>query len=197
MNESDFLPGDYKAPAGAYMKLADGENTFRALSSAVIGWMYWNKESKPVRLRQEPMGTPADIRIGKEGKPEKVKHFWAFAVWNYAADRVQILELTQSSIQTAITALVKNKKWGSPNGYDITITRTGDGLGTEYTVMPNPHTPLDEKAAAAWRARSVNLEKLFDGGDPYGGAAEEVEEEDKRAYKPEEGEAHPDDLAAI
>lgn len=195
MNENEFLPGDYKAPAGSFMKLVDGENTFRALSSAVIGWEYWNNEDKPVRLREEPIGTPADMRPSKDGKAEKVKHFWAFAVWNYAADRVQILEITQSSIQSAITALVKNKKWGTPKAYDITITREGSGFDTEYTVMPNPHAPLDAKAEAALKARPVNLEALFDGADPFD--TKTVQEANEPQYKPEEGEAHPDDVATL
>ena len=48
-----FLPENYKSPEGNYMKLQDGENTFRVLSSAIVGWEYWNRDNKPVRSEKD------------------------------------------------------------------------------------------------------------------------------------------------
>lgn len=56
---------------------------------------------------------------------------------------------------------------GDPKGYDITISREGSGLDTEYTVMANPHTAVDLEAVASFEASSINLEALFDGADPF------------------------------
>ena len=163
-----FLPENYKSPEGNYMKLQDGENTFRVLSSAIVGWEYWNRDNKPVRSEKDFVQTPADIRM-EDGKPSSIKHFWAFLVYNHRAEKQQILEITQSSIQNAIRALVQNPKWGDPKKYDITITRSGSGFDTEYTVMPNPHTELEIKPI------NVNLNALYTGGDPF---ANEVTLED-------------------
>jgi hypothetical protein len=172
--DDGFLPEGYRAPVGDYTKFEEGETTFRVLSSAIIGWVYWTKEEKPVRLQKEPLTTPADIRLDKEGKAERVKHFWAFAVWNVDAQKVQILEITQSSIQSAIKAYVANKKWGDPKGYDITVKREGSGFDTEYTIMANPHTPIEPAAQEAYAARHPNLNALFTNGDPFAPVASEA-----------------------
>ena len=58
---------------------------------------------------------------------------------------------------------------GDPKGYDITISREGSGLDTEYTVMANPHTPVHPEAVAAFEAANINLQALFDNGDPFAG----------------------------
>ena len=159
-----FLPNDYKVPdSGNYMKLKAGENTFRVLSSAITGFEYWTGESKPVRSKEQFKATP-DIKLDKNGVASQIKHFWAFVVWNYASSKIQILEITQSSIQGAIKAIVDNKKWGDPKGYDITITRVGEGLDTEYSIMPNPHSTLDKETVGEF---NIDLEALYDGSDPF------------------------------
>lgn len=152
----NFLPADYKTPEGNYFKFQEGENTFRVLSSAIIGYEYFNKDNKPVRSRTPFTTTPTDIKEGGS-----IKHFWAFLVWSYRAEKQQILEVTQSGVQSAIKSLVQNPKWGDPKNYDITVTRTGSGLDTEYNVMPNPHSEL------AVTPLPVNLEALYDGEDPF------------------------------
>lgn len=171
-----FLPANEKAPEGNYMKLLEGENTFRVLSSAIVGYEYWNTESKPVRSKTAFQSTPADIKVDG-GKPTPIKYFWAFVVYNYRAEKRQVLELTQTSIQNAIRSLVENKKWGDPKNYDISITRSGSGLDTEYTVMPNPHAefPADLVGTAA-----INLEALFTGEDPFATPAPSFEPADTR-----------------
>lgn len=162
---NDFLPKDYKRPeaaGGNYAKLEDGPNRFRILSSAVVGWLYWTAENKPVRLKERPERAPSDIREG-----DKIKHMWAFVVWNYRDSKVQILELTQASIQGPLEDLVVNDDWGSPLEYDITITKTGQKLDTEYTVMPSPKKAVPVDAHKAYREAHINLDALFDGQDPF------------------------------
>ena len=166
--ETQFLPEEYKLPSSSnYLKLKDGENTFRILSSAIIGYEYWNTENKPVRLKEAPKITPDDIGLDKNGETKKIKHFWAFVVWSYDNNAIQILEITQSTIQGAIKALVDNKKWGSPKGYDITITRSGEGFDTEYVVMPNPHLELDADIKNEYENKSINLNALYEGKNPF------------------------------
>lgn len=151
-----FLPENYKTPEGNYYKFQEGENTFRILSSAIIGYEYFNKDNKPIRSKTPFTNTPLDIK--EDGS---IKHFWAFLVYSYRAEKQQILEVTQSSIQSAIKTLVSNPKWGDPKGYDITITRSGSGLDTEYNVIPSPHSKLEIEP------QKVNLEALYSGEDPF------------------------------
>lgn len=159
---TSFFENDYKLPStDNYMKFREGENTFRVLSSAIVGYEYFTKENKPVRSKL-PFDETPNIKDGGD-----VKHFWAFAVWNYADERVQVLGLTQKSIMQNMKALIDNKRWGNPQGYDITVSRTGNGLNTEYTLMANPHSVLEEHIAEAWAKSKIDLTELYTGGDPF------------------------------
>lgn len=160
---TDFLPEGYEAPKGSegYMKFKDGENRFRILSRPILGWLDW-KDKKPLRFRLN-------------AKPEKpvdpkqaIKHFWAFVVWNAAEAKVQILEITQVTIQAAIQSLSKDDDWGNPFEYDIKVKRSGSGLETEYSVNPAPKSKLsDEAKSALERMGKINLDALYEGGDPF------------------------------
>lgn len=164
---TDFLPKGYKEQTSNYMKLEEGENTFRILSSAVVGWEYWNEDKegnrKPVRKHLDE-----DLIMNEIQEPDKVKRFWAFIVWNYKEKKIQILELTQKGLKQAIQMLISNKKWGSPvNKYDLVITREGKDKGTKYTLTPNPAEPTDKEITEAYKNTPVNLEALFTGEDPF------------------------------
>lgn len=164
MNDETFLPVDYKVPTSSnYLKLTEGEHTFRVMSSAVTGWEYFSTENKPVRSKEAFQEMPEDIKVGGRVNP-----FWAFVIWNYDEKRLQILEVTQKSIMLPLKALVDNKKWGNPKNYDITITRKGTGMqDTEYSVMPNPHSDIPSEAVSAFMAKKINLEALFTNADPF------------------------------
>ncbi len=165
---NDFLEKDYDLPDKSdYMKFRNGLNTFRALSSAIVGYEYWNTANKPVRSKKEIVGFPEDIRIEKDGRPSAIKHFWAFVVWNYDSNKVQILEITQSSILRAMKALIDNPRWGSPKEYDITITKSGEGLGTEYIVQGNPPSELSEEVKKLYESRNIDLNALYKGENPF------------------------------
>lgn len=97
-----------------------GPNKFRILSAPVMGWEYWTESKKPVRAKKRWTTIPADADIsGKNGW--NPKHFWAFLVWNFDTKMVEVLEITQTTIQTAMEELIHSEEWGSPLGYSITI----------------------------------------------------------------------------
>jgi hypothetical protein len=133
-----FLPEGYEVPKtskGGYFKFLKGDNTFRILSKAVVGYENWSN-----------------------GKP---------VVYNYRDKAVNILQLTQSSIQNEISALSKDEDWGDPMKYDIKVTRTGEGLSTEYTVSPKPHKALSKEVKDAYKNTPVDLTALFTGDNPF------------------------------
>mgnify|MGYP001592665758 CR=1 FL=1 len=164
----NFFPSaDYKVPSTSnYMKFSEGENTFRILSSAVIGWEYWTEDNKPIRSKIALTKIPDDIKMDENGDIQ-VNHFWAFTVWNYEEKRIQILELTQKGVMKTMQGYIKNEKWGQPNGYDFVITKTGSGMATKYATSVNPHSEIPEDAKEAFLAKKINLEALFDGSDPF------------------------------
>jgi hypothetical protein len=164
----NFLPQDYSIPSSSnYMKLRDGENRFRVLGSAVVGYEYWNTDNKPVRSSKPFSTQPVDIRLDDEGNPTRIKPFWAFTVWNYEEKRVQILEITQKSIMQQLKAYADNKKWGHPKGYDIMVTRSGVGLNTEYSTVAEPHTPVSPEIESIYLNTPIDLQALFTGNDPF------------------------------
>lgn len=173
-----FLPKDYKGEpeTGKYMKFRQGENTFRVLSDAIVGMEYWKtktvdgKETRyPVRLRSDEKVKIGDLEINeKTGELEMPKHFWALVVFNRRSETIQILEITQATIRKAITALDNSKKWGDIKTFDITVTREGEGFDTVYTTMPEPKEEVDEGIVALYESMDIKLDKLYEGGDPFG-----------------------------
>jgi hypothetical protein len=79
--------------------------------------------------------------------------------------RVQILEITQASIQEPILDLASNQDWGDPREYNITVNKKGQKLDTEYTVQPSPKSAVPAEAHAAYRESRINLDALFTGGE--------------------------------
>lgn len=138
-NNDDFLPKDYEVPSTSrYMKLEEGDNMFRILGSAITGTEYWKtvaEARKPIRLKPGEVVPVGELEENpKTGEIEMPKHFWAFPVFNYGDKMVQILEITQKTIQKAIKGLIDNPKWGDPKGYDITVGRSLENGKTTYTV---------------------------------------------------------------
>jgi hypothetical protein len=158
----NFLPDNYEVPASKdnYMKFIVGETRSRILCSPIIGYEFFT-EAKPIRSKEFPKETPGIKQGGR------VKHFWAMVVWNYNLGCLQILEITQKTIMEAIIAFTKSPDYGSPLGFDITVTRTGEGLDTTYTVLPSIPKPVDDAIATAFTDSNIQLEKLYKGENPF------------------------------
>jgi len=171
-----FLPENYREPVtDNYMRFADGKNVFRVLSEAIVGMEYWKTETnengeevrKPVRIKVDERIPTEELGFDKWGNPEFPKHFWAFVVYNRAAEKIQILEITQKKIQRAIKSLVDDEDWGDPKDYDICVTRSGEKLETEYIVQGKPKAKLDESILEEYKVLNINLKALFSGADPF------------------------------
>ena len=166
----DFLPKGYELPekTSGYMKFEQGENRFRVLGSAITGYEFWADTAeggrKPLRFKMDQSFTEKDLQ---GANPEEKKHFWAFPAWNYTAGKVQILEITQSTIQKAIRALVANPKWGDPKEYDLVVHKTGEKLDTDYQVTPDPKEELPEELLTLYRGTYIELDALFRGENPF------------------------------
>lgn len=163
-----FLPEDYDIPTQSnYMRLEQGENLFRILDNPVLGWEVWVDDSgnrKPLRTK---MDQPFSVDV--IDNPEEIKHFWAMPVWNYKDKKIQLLEITQKTILKAIKALSRNKDWGNPQKYDLSIIREGEKLNTKYQVIPNPPSKLSKEVQKEWDKvkGKLKVEALFDGEDPF------------------------------
>lgn len=171
-----FLPDTYEPPksTSGYMKLQDGKNKFRILSSPILGWEYWTqKDGKkmPVRLAY----TEDNYRVAQrealknvDEKDKKAKHFWAMTVWNYNTNSIEILELVQAKMQKSIRDTSSEPEWGNPvNKYDFVITKSGKGMETEYSMTAIPPSTTAPEITKAYKEKPINLNALFSGGNPF------------------------------
>ena len=177
---TDFLPKGYKTPEiqSNYMEFEEGQNAIRILSSAIVGYEWWvdagEGRRKPKRVRTADE-VPAAVKNATDDE-DKAKHFWAFTVYNYNTETIQVLQLKQQTIMRAIEAFVKNAKWGDPKKYDIIIEKVKTGTrdrDVEYNVIPEPATPLDEGIVELAKHIPVNLKALYKGEDPFAVTDEE------------------------
>ena len=171
---NDFLPKGYETPESErnYMEFAEGTNTFRILSPAIVGYEWFEDTGDggrvPRRVRTEEE-VPAEVRNALDDR-NRAKHFWAFVVYNYHTQSIQVLKLKQKTIMRQIEAYMNNPKWGNPQGYDLTVEKVKTGnreRDVKYHVIPEPPTPVDEGIAELARFVPVRLEALFDGEDPF------------------------------
>ncbi len=149
-------------------KLEQGENRLRILTTPIQGYVWWpENENKPVRVKEA-----GEIKTG-----EDAKYFWFLTI--AINDEVKFLEIKQKTILNQIKALSDNKEWGEVLEYDITITRSGQDLETQYTVVPNPKKAVADDIAKKWadmKAR-YNADNLFAHGTPLEAGDEKTQDE--------------------
>jgi hypothetical protein len=153
-----------KSANSNYLRLTPGQHRIRILSDAIAGWEYWEDTPeggrKPIRLRLEE-NPPVE-------HAEEIKKFLAFVIWNYEIEKIQVMEITQASIQRELKAYEKDKEWGDLKTFDLTIERTGnDKNTTKYRVSPKPHSELGKEIEKAVKEGLPVLEALFKGENPF------------------------------
>ena len=172
----NFLPDEFTGiPQGEtnYLKFEEGENIFRILSSAIIGYEYWtgqDKDRKPVRVHTLDE-VPEEFLNNKDNR-QNAKYFWAFIVYNPKTKSIQLLEVKQKTILRSLEALVKSKAWGDPKLYNIMVTKTKTGSedrDVEYSVMPEPKEELDKGILKLYKDMDLDLSALYKGDDPFKG----------------------------
>jgi len=188
---SQFLPEGFeelRSPQNYWRmkEMVEGANRLRILVRPICGWIDW-EANKPYRFRP-------DAKPDKSFDDKKpVRPFWTLYVWDYRRGAAFILEVTQSSILKTLTGLGNSQDWGDFREYDIEINKTGSGKDTKYQVLPCPKKDLTTEIQTALKEFPVNLQTLFEGGDPWndfpkGGAAALEEFTEPVKEKEESGE---------
>jgi hypothetical protein len=178
-----------KATGGAYLNpssISEGEKvriTFLGEDSLAgfEAWVSSRDGSKriPLRFGQDPTRSDLEERAADEGgvvDAETVaKPFYAFAVWNYDAEAVQVFQFSQQSLAgPIIDALSDEEVEAEPHLYDFVMSATGTGRDKRYSVLPVPgrrrKADADKTVAAAWEEvveKGFDLSVLLSGGDPF------------------------------
>jgi hypothetical protein len=176
-----FIPDGYSIPkssaGGKYTKFEQGKTKFRILSAPIMGFEYWNTDSKPVRALEKFETIPADAKLDNEGK-FKQRHFWAMKVYNYNTSQIEILQITQKTIQNTILEYAQNEDFGDPRDYDITVSRKGEAIESEYSSIASPPKEVVQEVINADLATPVNLQALLTGDNPFDAIVEEINLED-------------------
>lgn len=171
-NSLDGLDIPASGSDGLFMKkLEQGENRLRILTTPIPGYVWWpENENKPVRVKDA-----SEIKTGVTD----AKYFWFLTI--AINDEVKFLEIKQKTILNQIKALSDNKEWGEVQDYDITITRSGQDLETQYTVVPNPKKAVSDDVKKKWadiQAR-YNADNLFTHGTPLEAGDEKTQDDEE------------------
>lgn len=156
-----FAPKGYevKSGAGDFFKLKSGANKFRILTDSVVGKEGW-KENKPFRRADGLEITEDEVDMDeKTGRP-KINEYMAFYIYSHDEGKISIASFTQASIRKAILALANDEEWGHPSEYDITVTKTGDGFQSKYSVTPSPKKPLAKTIQALVGAEEESFDLI-------------------------------------
>ena len=183
-----------KATGGAYLNpssIAEGEKvriTFLGEDS-LAGFEAWvssrdGSKRMPLRFGQDPTRSDLEARAADEGAvvdaDTVAKPFYAFAVYNYEAEAVQVFQFSQVSLAgPIIDALSDEEVEAEPHLYDFVLSATSTGpekRDKRYSVLPVPgrrrKADADKVVAAAWEAvveKGFDLSVLLSGGDPFKG----------------------------
>lgn len=161
------LPKDFSTEtAGSYLKLSPGMHKIRVLGGAISGQVYWIEDEegnrKPIRKRNGER-----IPVGDLQEDSRIKPFLAMPIWNYQFERIQVWEVTQKGMMADLQRYDSDPDWGDLTGYDLKISREGEGFDTRYSITALPAKPVDEAILDAFTLMPVNLEALYEGGDPF------------------------------
>lgn len=143
MNSATASPWDQEVSSGGGLYLKIEPNTSARIR--IVG--------RPLAFQDEFQGkkydrwgvTVIEKTLDANNKPQRAVKAFRFGV----------------SIFKAIQSLWRNDDWGNPEDYDLTITRKGSGLDTEYTVVPSPKKPLTDEEKTLVEEANLDLVKLF------------------------------------
>ena len=135
---------------------------------------------KPFRFRDEP--TPDDIeaefgsdysrRLNRDGTaPEPAKFAIAVPVFNHDAGSVQVLQISQKSINRELDSISQMDDYSNLLEWDFVLGKEGSGLNTEYSLRAVPRKKgSNDKIQEAWeeaQSGGFDLTRLLTGGNPF------------------------------
>jgi hypothetical protein len=156
----------------------------RILDEGIAGFEAWTQaDNKPVRLPMNEQGKPEgqfSVPVKKkwrkdangkevETTEDKISVFWAFTVWNYDLNQIQVWSFTQAGIKKAITNYRQDPDYADMLSYDLKMTKRKTGekkTDVEYAVLAGKETDLPAEATEAMSTIDIDLDRLFTGEYP-------------------------------
>ena len=136
--------------------------------SMIEGWRAFNTSGMPMRKKTKDEIDLSELGKNQFGQDEKPIKFWAFPVFVYQENNVQICEIHQKSLMSELERLGNDRNWGDPRQYDISIFKTGSANRTSYQATPSQAQFPQEHVDAVGKAiNQIDLQKLFVNEDPF------------------------------
>ena len=173
--------GNYLNPSSI-----DKDQTVRVTilgSKSLGGYECWvTKEGKrfSMKFKTEPTREDLKTRADEEGVEltgeEKVKGFYAFWIWNYDEEAIQVFQFSQQGLIDPIIANLSDEEISQePWAYDMKISTNGlSGLDKRYQVACVPGKRRNEKVNKQIEAafeevmnNGADLTNLLVGADPF------------------------------
>ena len=135
---------------------------------------------KPFRFTDEP--TPEDVetefgsdysrRLNRDGTaPEPAKFAIAVPVYNHDAGSVQVLQISQKSINRELDSISQMEDYANLLEWDFVLGKEGNGLNTEYSLRAVPRKKdSNDVLQEAWeeaQSGGFDIGRLLTGGNPF------------------------------
>ena len=172
-------PSSGGSGSSTYMKFEQGENKFRIVGTVedggfITGMVGWVGEKKGDR---KPFRWKVDEKAPDERFSDKPKEFFAILVFNYAVNRVQVVEITQRGLKDELISYIEDEEWGDPRKYDIAVIKSGEGRDTRYAMVPKPHKKMTDEQREIIKNTKADLTALYRGEHPMEESSETLEED--------------------
>lgn len=128
-------------------------------------------DPSPVEIDQE-MGPDYERKMNREGTgPEPVKFSLAVPVYNFELSKVQVLQLSQVSLQRELDQISQVEEYADLLSWDF-ILSVGKAVAPDmYSLRPVPRKPATQKDIdSAWKSAlkdGFDIHRLIGGGNPF------------------------------
>jgi hypothetical protein len=164
---------DYAEPTqiGNYLKLTEGVHLIRILTPKTEVVSYFTEfaetpDGKKQKICYPDLGN-GQMPMSSTGEPTKL--VWSFIIYNKNLKKVQVAEFSQKAIRNFLHTIVSGQIKNDWSKFDIQITRKGQGLDTEYTLLTGDTEELsiEEREICVNSYSKINLSKMEKGEDPF------------------------------
>lgn len=164
---------NYSEPTqvGNYLKLTEGVHLIRILTPKEEVVSYFTEfvetpDGKRQKICYPDLGN-GQMPLSSTGEPTKL--VWSFVIYNKDLKKVQVAEFSQKAIRSFLYSIASGKIKNDWSKFDIQITRKGQGLDTEYTLLAGDTEELthEEREICVASYSQINLQAMEVGEDPF------------------------------
>ena len=163
------IPKGTKIPtSGGFLKIGEGEISFRMLTDFMIAYQGWKDKKSTVR---KPLAdgsapfTPEEVDVDTVyNKGPRIDYVWIAKALDLSDGQVKLLTLSQKTIMKAIEAWEANPRGGDIKKYDCSIIGKKDGGKTTYTFQAFAQGELEKSWKENIKKADLSFDDVFEDG---------------------------------